>query len=139
MGVSIHIGVGAATSMIIDENEEDPESDDIKTIHHRQQRVTSFTLPSIIHSSNSYVTRIGVINKLGWLLTLTSGPPGGDAGHYQQIDKQEESLGDNHEYEEVLSDEENNNNIHSVKNNNLRTEGGRPACLLHPRHNPHHL
>ena len=34
---------------LIDENEEDPESDDIKTIHHRQQRVTSFTLPSIIH------------------------------------------------------------------------------------------
>ena len=35
---------------LIDENEEDPESDDIKTIHHRQERVTSFTLPSsIIH------------------------------------------------------------------------------------------
>ena len=85
-------------------------------------------------SNNSYVTRIGVINKLGWLLTLTSGPQGENAGHYQQIDKQEESLGDQeeslrelgdtHEYEEVQSDEEeNNNNIHSVKNNNLRTRG----------------
>ena len=76
-------------------------------------------------SNNSYVTRIGVINKLGWLLTLTSGPPGGNTGPYQPIEKQEESLGDTHEYEEVQSDdeEENNNNIHSVRNNNLRTRG----------------
>ena len=41
---------------LIDENEEedddrsDDRSDDIKTIHHREKRVTSFTLPSsIIH------------------------------------------------------------------------------------------
>ena len=40
---------------LIDENEEEEDdkidkSDDIKTVHHRQKRVTSFTLPStIIH------------------------------------------------------------------------------------------
>ena len=37
---------------LIDENEEESYdgSDDIKTIHHREKRVTSFTLPSsIIH------------------------------------------------------------------------------------------
>ena len=38
---------------LIDENEEEEEddrSDDIKTVHHREKRVTSFTLPStIIH------------------------------------------------------------------------------------------
>ena len=37
---------------LIDENEEedDDRSDDIKTVHHREKRVTSFTLPStIIH------------------------------------------------------------------------------------------
>ena len=92
--------------------------------HRDSDVVVLVTLKNYPHcSNNSYVTRIGVINKLGWLLTLTSGPPGGDAGHYQQIHKQEESLGDTHEYEEVQSDEENNNNIHSVKNNNLRTRG----------------
>ena len=71
------------------------------------------------------MTRIGVINKLGWLLTLTTGP-GENIGHYQQVNTQEENLGDTHEYEEVLSDEEyeeNNNNNHSVKNSNLRTRG----------------
>lgn len=71
------------------------------------------------------MTRIGVINKLGWLLTLTTGP-GGNLGHYQQVDAQDENLGDTHEYEEVHGDEEyeeNNNNNHSVKNSNLRTRG----------------
>ena len=35
---------------LIDENEEeeDDRSDDIKTIYHREKRVTSFTLPSSI-------------------------------------------------------------------------------------------
>ena len=73
------------------------------------------------------MTRIGVINKLGWLLTLTTGPPTGENNsHYQQIDTPVENLEDTHEYEEVNSDddeEENNNNIYSVKDNNLRTRG----------------
>ncbi len=42
---------------LIDENEEEnyDRSDDIKTIHHREKRVTSFTLPSsIIQRFNSF-------------------------------------------------------------------------------------
>ena len=42
---------------LIDENEEEgfDGSDDIKTIHHREKRVTSFTLPSsIIHRFKSF-------------------------------------------------------------------------------------
>ena len=34
---------------LIDETEEDPDSEDpVKTIHHRTERVTSFSLPSAI-------------------------------------------------------------------------------------------
>ena len=71
------------------------------------------------------MTRIGVINNQGWLLTLTPGPLRpteiSDQGHYQRISKQE-NLRDINDYEEVSSlDEENNNNIQPVKNSNLRT------------------
>ena len=44
------VTLSAAMSLaLIDETEEDPDSEDpVKTIHHRTERVTSFSLPSAI-------------------------------------------------------------------------------------------
>ena len=62
---------------LIDETEEDPDSDDlVKTIHHRTERVTSFSLPSaIVYRYTIYMMQhTSILKNLFDLLLLYSLP-----------------------------------------------------------------
>ena len=71
------LSAAAMSLSLIDETEEDPDSDDlVKTIHHRTERVTSFSLPSaIVYRYTIYMMQhTSILKNLFDLLLLYSLP-----------------------------------------------------------------